>query len=122
MSGLVVDLKNELEMIVKWLKDSGLQINGAKTEVCLFHHSDQPFVLIEIMNQQIRSKKSMNILGVVLDSKMNWHQQVSNAIKKGNKSLYAIKMIKSYFNPTEIKILLDYFFTLLFYITTLKSG
>ena len=58
----------------------------------------------------------MNVLGVVFDSKMNWQEQVSNAIKKANKSLYAIKMIKRYFNPTEIKILLDsYFYSVLYY-------
>jgi hypothetical protein len=68
------------------------------------------------MNQQIRTKKSMNVLGVIFDVKMNWHEQVSNVIKEANKSLYAIKMIKGYFNPMEIKILLDsFFYSVLFY-------
>ncbi len=109
MSGLVVDLEKELEMIVKWLKDLGLQINIAKTEVCLFHHNNQPSILITIMDQQIRTRKSINALWVFFDSKLNWHEQVAKTIKKANRSLYPIKMIKRCFTPNEIKILLDSF-------------
>jgi hypothetical protein len=32
IAGLIVDLEKELEMIVKWLRDSGLQVNTGKTE------------------------------------------------------------------------------------------
>ncbi len=73
------------------------------------------------MDQQIRTGKSMNVLGVIFDSKLDWHEQVANTIKKANKSLYAIKMIRNYFTPKEIKIFLDSFFTP-FYIITQKSG
>jgi hypothetical protein len=41
---------------------------------------------------------------------------VSNAIAKSNKTLYAIKMIKRYFKPSEIKILLyTHFYPVLYY-------
>jgi hypothetical protein len=61
------------------------------------------------MDQQIRTKKLMNVLGVIFHSKLNWHEQVANAIKKADRYLYAIKMTKQYFNSSEIKILLDSF-------------
>jgi hypothetical protein len=37
---LIVDLKIKLEMITKRLKDFGLKVNKAQTEICLFHHND----------------------------------------------------------------------------------
>jgi hypothetical protein len=68
------------------------------------------------MDQQIRTGKSMNVLGVIFDSKLDWHEQVTNTIKKANKSLYAIKMIRNYFTPKEIKIFLDsFFYSVLYY-------
>ena len=38
---LIDDLERRLEMIVKWLKRSGLVVNEGKTEICLFHTNDQ---------------------------------------------------------------------------------
>ena len=39
---LIENLEKRLEMIVKWLKGSGLVVNESKTEICLFHTNDQP--------------------------------------------------------------------------------
>ena len=41
IGALIVDLKRKLEMITKWLRDSGLVVNQSKTEICLFHKKDQ---------------------------------------------------------------------------------
>ena len=68
-------------MIVKWLKDSGLKVNENKTELCMFHRNDYRPITITIHNEQITSKKSMNVLGVTFDSKLNWSDQVSDTIK-----------------------------------------
>ena len=37
---LITNLEMRLEMITKWLKESGLVVNETKTEVCLFHLND----------------------------------------------------------------------------------
>ena len=33
---LIENMEQKLEMITKWLKDSGLIVNEEKTEICLF--------------------------------------------------------------------------------------
>ncbi len=116
LSKLILNIEKELEMIIKWLKDSGLMVNSSKTEICLFHRNDQPDVLVVISGAPVKSKKSMNVLGVIFDCKLNWNEQVANAIKKSNKTLYAIRMIKKYFTSDEIKIVLNsYYFSVLYY-------
>ena len=40
IESLIVDMKKTLKSITKWLKDSGLKVNEAKTEMCLFHRSN----------------------------------------------------------------------------------
>ena len=89
---LITDLEMKLEMIVKWLKDSGLKVNENKTELCMFHRNDYRPITITIHNEQITSKKSMNVLGVTFDSKLNWSDQVSDTIKKSNNLLRASKL------------------------------
>ena len=41
------ELAKKLETIIKWLKDSGIKVNNAKTELCLFYHADMQPIHIE---------------------------------------------------------------------------
>ena len=77
-------------MITKWLKDSGLVVNEDKTEICLFHRRDHEAVKIVINGKIITSKKTINVLGVVFDSKLQWSNQVSQAINKSKRALHGI--------------------------------
>jgi hypothetical protein len=101
---LIVNLEEELEVIIKRLKDSGLMVNNGKTEICLFHRNNQNHVAVTIAGIPVKSLKSMNMLGVTFDSKLNWKEHVTNAIKKSNKSLNAIRLIRKYFNTNELKL------------------
>ena len=113
---VIRDLEQELEMITKWLKDSGLKVNEAKTEMCLFHRNDQPAISINLQGNLITSSKTMNVLGILFDSKLSWGPQVSQSIVKANRALHAIRIIKKYFNATQIKTLLTtYYYTVLYY-------
>ena len=39
---LINQLKSTIEIIIKWLKESGLKVNDDKTEICLFYRKDTP--------------------------------------------------------------------------------
>ena len=42
LSALITDMEKTIEMITKWLRQSGMKVNGSKTEICLFHRKDKP--------------------------------------------------------------------------------
>ena len=63
-------MEKSLEAITKWLKKSGLKVNESKTEACLFHRSAEITINLNINGSIIRSKKNMNVLGVIFDSKL----------------------------------------------------
>ncbi len=69
LASLIDNLEKELEMITKWLRDSGLVVNCGKTEICIFHRCDQPTIQVRVAHNIAKSKKSMNVLGVTFDSK-----------------------------------------------------
>ena len=45
MEVLISDTKKYLEIMTKWLKDSGMKVNESKTEVCVFHRLDTPQII-----------------------------------------------------------------------------
>ena len=67
-------------MIMKWLTDSGLMVNESMTEVCVFHKNDPPVVKIRVCDSVVKSKKSVNVLRVMFDCKLNWKYQISAAV------------------------------------------
>ena len=116
IENLVTNMEKKLEMITKWLRDSGLVVNEEKTEICLFFKRDHPPVVIRINDKQIKSKKTINVLGVLFDSKLQWNEQVSQTITKSKRALHGIKLIKKYLTKEETKMLLtSNFYSILYY-------
>ena len=116
MEALIRDLEKDLELMTKWLKESGLKVNEDKMELCVFHRMDCHPVFITLNQVKIKSVKSMNVLGVQFDSKLNWSCQVNNCIKKSKTALHAIRLIKGYFTKAELKQLItSNFYSILYY-------
>ena len=110
------EMQTKLEIITTWLRKSGLKVNESKTELCLFFKRDTPPVEIILNNVSVKSKTSMNVLGVCFDSKLTWSKHIANTIHKANQALHAIRLIKKYFNSTEIRQLLtSNFYSVLYY-------
>ena len=113
---LINDMKKSLEAITKWLRDSGLKVNESKTEICLFHRSESQSIEIIVNGVTLKSTPQIKVLGVIFDSGLKWTQQIANTVKKAKFALNAIKLIRKYFSPTEIKTLLTAnFFSILYY-------
>ena len=109
-------MESKLHIIIKWLTDSGLKVNESKTELCLFYRKDTPPVMIRVNNIVINSTSSMNVLGITFDSKLTWAMHVAKQVAKSNKALQAIKMIRKYFNSSEIlSLLTSNFYSILYY-------
>ena len=90
-----------MEGIMNWMKMSGLKINPAKTEICVFHRNDPPSISIRIDNEEIRSLKAMNVLGVIFDAKLTWSNHVAHAISKAKRKLYGLRLLKRFFHKLK---------------------
>ncbi len=113
---LVAKMERSLKTTIKWLQKSGLKVNNEKTDMCLFYKHDTTPVIVKVGELSIRSKKEINVLGVTLDSKLQWSSHVANAIQKSSKSLNAIKLLVKYFNKNELlQILTSNFYSTLYY-------
>ncbi len=100
-------MEKALENITKGLKKSGLKVNSAKTEMCLFYKSDTTPVTIILGGERVTSCKHINVLGVTFDSKLNWTTHIYKTVAKCAKSLNAKKIKRKYFTIKEFLMLLS---------------
>ena len=82
----------------------GLRLYGKvrTTDLCLFYKGDSTPISLNLYGKTIVSNKTMNVLGVIFDSKMQWSNHIAHAIKRSTKRLNAIKLIKKFFNQREL--------------------
>ena len=98
------------------MKDSGLKINEAKTEACVFSRTDTATINISVNGVDVRTKTEINVLGILFDSKLKWGPQVKQALQKANRALNAIKLIKNYFELAElVQLITSNFYSVLYY-------
>ena len=56
LPALIHELVTTMERIIKWLKNSGLKVNDAKTEVCLFSRTDVRPIKLTINGIELTTK------------------------------------------------------------------
>ena len=84
--------------------------------MCLLHKNDTPPITIKISEASMTSKPFMNILGITFDTKLQWAPQVNQSLKKSAPALNAIRLIKRFFNTTElVQLVTSNFYSILFY-------
>ena len=116
LSALITDMKKTIESITKWLRQSGLKVNELKTELCLFHRKDQPPVQITVNDSTIISKDHIKVLGIIFDSKLQWHYQIQNTVNKSKRALNAISLIRKYFSKSQLlTIVTSIYYSSLYY-------
>jgi hypothetical protein len=86
----------------KWLKDLGLKLNKNKTELVHFYRKSYKLITLLINGTQIASPSSMNLLKVLLGSRLQWAQYVAGSLIKANKALNVIRLIRQLFNTKEL--------------------
>jgi hypothetical protein len=116
LSNTLQQVETSVQNVANWLKNSGLKVNEAKTEMCVFHRNKNERVEIELCGHKIKNKTNINILGILFDSQLNWTDHVNIAVAEANQRLFALKIIKPYFTKTELMTLLtSLFFSSLYY-------
>jgi hypothetical protein len=73
-------------------------------------------VSISVSGIDITSKSTINVLGVLFDSRMLWSHHVDRIILKANKALNALKILRKFFNTSELIMLVtSNYFSILYY-------
>ena len=110
------DLQRRIMEAEQWMSGSGLKVNIEKTEMVVFHRYDTSQSEIRIGNVVVKSKQSMNVLGIQFDNRLTWKEQIDNAIVKSRRSIHALKTLRKYFTDSEmLKLVTSNVYSKLYY-------
>ena len=112
----IKNLGETLSRLSLWFKDSGLKVNEQKTEITIFHKNNSRLEDVIVNGAVIRTKETIKVLGLTMDTTLSWHEHVNNAANKIQSKIHAIRMIQRFFKNDEILLLLKVFcYTSLYY-------
>ena len=103
---LIQRMEQKINIMIDWMLKSGLKVNESKTEICLFHKNDHPKIELLINNTIVKSKSTINVLGILFDSKLTWNQHIAQTINKTKRSLHSVKLIAKYMSKDEIRLII----------------
>ncbi len=110
---LLVKAKTAIECHLKWLAENGMVCNVDKTEILAVNC---PKVSVNVSGHMIESKSEMKVLGVVFDDKLSWEAQVTNTVKRSNRVLHGLRLIRKHFKLKEAKqIVTSFYYSILYY-------
>jgi len=97
---LILKEEESLKIAAQWFEANSLVVNNSKTERIIFSLNN----LMSIEN------KSVNLLGIHLDSKLSWHCHVQQLCKKLSRVIFLLRKLRNYVTMNNMLITAYYAF------------
>ena len=98
-------LNNELRKDASWLSANKLSLNVGKSKLLIFTLCDKTNIItdinLSINNEQLKIVKMAKYLGVLIDDKLNWNEQINAINLKLAKGIGLLSKIRHYVPKTE---------------------
>jgi hypothetical protein len=107
-----VSLQRGLNNIQDWCQENKMVLHPDKTKSMVIatrqkHQRQQLELKLKIKSTCIEQVQEHKVLGVVLDSEMNWHSHINNVNKHLSRNLYLLYQLKPY---VETEARLSFFY------------
>jgi hypothetical protein len=110
------ELGKALTTISLWFKSSGLKVNEEKTEIAIFYKNNCNPADVLINGNNVRTKSTINVLGIMMDTTLTWHEHINNTVNNVQSKIHAIRRIQRYFlNDELLQLLKTYCYPSLYY-------
>ena len=101
------NLEDDAHILLKWFNDNYLKMNADKCHLLVPKHIDSVF--LKLNGEIIKGEASVKLLGLTVDSKLDFNEHVSNLCKKASQKLHALARIAPYIDNQKLKILMKAF-------------
>ncbi len=111
-------LKNNAESTMKhhlrWLELNGMVCNMDKTEIMLLETEED--AILNVGGFSVKSSKTMKVLGMVFDYKMEWTTQINQTINKTHRLFHGLKHLRRFLSLKQLKqAVTAYYYSVLYY-------
>ena len=110
---LMLTLKHESELAVKWFTENQMIVNPDKFQAMILQNSrnskNYEPVKLEIESAKIETKNTANLLGITIDNKLYFEEHVSELCKKASMQLNAISRLQRFMGKEQKEALINSF-------------
>ena len=98
-------LKEDMSRSMSWFKTNRMVVNASKFQVILFGLNSNESIVLEVGGCSIDVDNSVTVLGVKIDSKFKFNQNVSKICQKANTKISAFSRVSNYLDEKQSLIL-----------------
>ena len=110
MSNLIQTLENILETAVEWFNQNKMILSPDKFQAMLLEkRNENNQSCLKINNQKTKTTNCVKLLGINIDSKLNFDSHISDLCNKASMQLYASNRLRAYIVYKKIEILMNSF-------------
>ena len=107
VENVISNLQVDSETLLNWFNDNFFKLNADKCKLLVTNHEDE--VSIKIGRETIKGKKSVKLLGVKIDNKLNFKEHVSDICKKASLKLHALARVSHLMNKDKLRLIMKAF-------------
>jgi hypothetical protein len=112
--GLKSNAESTMAQHLDWLHTNGMVCNMDKTEIMMMDSEEE--AVLDVGGFPVKSTKTMKVLGMVFDHRMEWTSQVTQTINKTHRLYHGMKHLKRFLSKIQLKqALTAYYFSVLYY-------
>ena len=104
---LMKTLQNQSLALNQWFDNNFFKLNVKKCKLIATSCEDE--VSINIDGNNICGQKSVKLLGITIDNKLNFDEHITNICRKANLKLQALARISFFLNKTKLKTIMTAF-------------
>ena len=107
---VVSNLKKDSQNAIQWFEENGMQANPEKFQYMLLSKQDVAAASIKLSDDiEIESELSVKLLGIMIDSKLNFSEHISAICKKAGRQLNAMARISNFLDLDSRKMIFNSF-------------
>ena len=108
VKGVIENLQSDLKIALKWFKDNQMMANPEKFQLMILNNNTINKSIV-INNKTIEPFKSVKLLGLTIDNKLNFLIHISNICKVASAKIKGLGRIRNRLNLSQVKTLYNSF-------------
>ena len=108
VNDLIENLQSVLKIVLKWFKDNQMMANPGNFQFMILSKNTANKSIV-INNKTIESSKSVKLLGLTIDNKLNFGIHINNICKVASAKIKGLGSIRRRLNLSQAKILYNPF-------------
>ena len=104
---LIDSLENDTLTLVNWFNDNYFKMNPDKCHLLVTNHDENVFANID--GESYKGCKSVKLLGIYINNKLNFDDHVSEICKKASLKLHALSRISHFVGSDKLRVVMKAF-------------